>query len=194
MVSSERTGPLWMARGQCQVGERGESCRWCKDSLCQEERGEGLQGVGRRPGSARGPRVRTRQWAEVGTGARSTSRGWGLPPRGARAGAWERLRCRSRRAGNREGGQGKRTTASRGIPGPDPGKLLGWEREGLGRWSSQLPARRGFAAARGPGRLVSRPPACAPRQPGAPRGPCSPPAAAAAGVEKAAASVGVRTC
>lgn len=26
LVSSERTGPLWMARRQCQVGERGESC------------------------------------------------------------------------------------------------------------------------------------------------------------------------
>lgn len=80
-----------------------------------------------------------------------------------------------------------------GSQGPDPGEVAGVEREGLGRWSSQLPARRGFAAARGPGRLVSRPPARAPQSaPGAARAMLAAPAAAA-GAEKAAASVGVRT-
>ena len=46
-----------------------------------------------------------------------------------------------------------------GAQRPDPGEVAGVDQEGLGRWSSQLPARRGFVAARGPGRLISRPPA-----------------------------------
>lgn len=73
-----------------------------------------------RPGARAGLRVRTRQWTEVGTGARSTSRGWGLPPRGVRAARGNGWRCRSRRRATGREARARGPPPPRGIPGPRP--------------------------------------------------------------------------
>ncbi|CAI9162413.1 unnamed protein product [Rangifer tarandus platyrhynchus] len=92
------------------------------------------------------------------------------------------------------GGLAQTGRSLRTGPQTETGEVNGVDREGLRRWSSQLPERRGFVAARGPGRLTSRPPARAPQSaPGAARAMLAAAAAAAACAEKAAAAASVRT-
>lgn len=109
--------------------------------------------------------------------------------------AWERLEVQEQKAGNREGGQGKRTTAPTGEPSaPTQGKLPGWTRRVWAAGRASCP-RGGGSWQRGARDALypARPPARAPQSaPGAARAMLAAPAAAAS-AEKAAASVGVRT-
>lgn len=109
-----------------------------------------------RPGE-RGCGCELRQWTEVGTGARSTSRGWGLPHR-CKSRAWNGWRCRAE-GGQPGGGQNEGPPRPGGSRGPDPGDCARGGAGGSGALVEPAARAEGFAAARGPGRLVSRPPA-----------------------------------
>ena len=125
--------------------------------------------------------ARTRQWTEVGTGARSASQGWGwrcgLPPRRGTATRGSGWRCRSRRRGKGIEANVSGPPPPRGSPAPRPRGSCRGGPGGCGPLAEPAARAEGVRGREGPG-APHIPPALIPpahlSQRRAPRGPYSP--------------------